>query len=45
MKPFFFNPLATDPLDVARRDYLEFFVEAIVNHKGDKSLEKLKALV
>ena len=40
MKPFFFNPLATDPLDVARKDYLEFFVEAIVNHKGDRKSRK-----
>ena len=36
MKPFFFNPLSTNPLDVARRDYLEFFLEAIIDHKGDK---------
>ena len=32
MKPFFFNPLATNPLDVARRDYLE----AIIDHKGNR---------
>jgi len=26
MKPFFFNPLTTDPIDVARKDYLGIFV-------------------
>ena len=36
MKPFFFNPLRTNPLDVARRDYLEHFLEAIIDHKGNK---------
>jgi hypothetical protein len=30
IKPFLFNPLSTNPADVARKDYLEFFVEAIL---------------
>jgi hypothetical protein len=35
MKPFVFNPLQTDPLDIARRDYLEFFVEKVLDMRGD----------
>ena len=40
MKAFFFNPITTDPVDVARKDYLEFFVEAILKHKGTKKTKK-----
>lgn len=35
MRIFRFDPLSVDPLDVARRDYSEFFVEKIIEHKGD----------
>ena len=35
MKPFIFDPAVTDPLDVARRDHMEFFVEAILDHRGN----------
>jgi hypothetical protein len=35
MRIFHFDPLKVSPLDVARRDYDEFFVEKIVDHKGD----------
>ena len=35
MKPFVFDPALIDPLDVARRDHMEFFVEAILDHRGD----------
>jgi transposase InsO family protein len=35
MKQFIFNPLQTDPLDIARRDYLEFFVEKVLDMRGD----------
>ena len=35
MKPFIFDPLKVDPHDVARHDYLEFFVEEILGHRGD----------
>jgi hypothetical protein len=34
LKPFKFNPMRTDPLDVARKDYLEFFVESVLTHRG-----------
>jgi hypothetical protein len=35
MKPFVYDPTITTPLDVARRDYMEFFVETIIDHKGN----------
>jgi hypothetical protein len=35
LKPFVFDPLNTDPLDIARRDYLEFFIEKILAISGD----------
>jgi transposase InsO family protein len=40
IKPFLFDPLHTVPLDVARKDYLEFFIEAILKHSGNKSSKK-----
>jgi hypothetical protein len=35
LKKFVFDPRHTDPADVARRDYMEFFIESIVQHKGN----------
>ena len=35
LKQFGFNPKHTDPADVARRDYMEFFIEFIVQHQGN----------
>ena len=35
MRTFHFNPSTVDPLDIARRDYDEFFVERILQHEGD----------
>jgi hypothetical protein len=35
LKPFVFDPLNTDLLDIARRDYLEFFIEKILAMSGD----------
>jgi hypothetical protein len=35
MKPSVFDALNTDPLDLARRDYLEFFIEKILGMAGD----------
>ena len=35
MRIFRFDSLSVNPLDVARRDYSEFFVEKIIEHKGD----------
>ena len=35
MKPFLYDSTVTDPLDVARRDHMEFFVESVIDMKGD----------
>ena len=35
MRAFHFSPSKVDPLDIARRDYDEFFVERILEHEGD----------
>ena len=43
-KAFLFNPLHTDPIDVARRDYLEFFIEVIVDMRGYISSYEVKLL-
>ena len=32
LKPFYFDPLVVNPVDVARKDYLEFFIEKILKH-------------
>ena len=46
MKPFVFDPLHTDPIDIARRDYLEFFVEKVLDMAGDpKKVTTLKFLI
>jgi hypothetical protein len=46
MKKFIFNPLYVDPADVARRDYLEYFVETILDHRGNpKRLTTMEFLV
>ena len=37
LKPFVFDPMKTDPTDIARRDYLEFLIEDILDMKGDIS--------
>ena len=42
LKAFHFNPLNTDPIDVARKDYLEFFIESIIKFEG--SFDKLNSL-
>ena len=35
LKPFLFDPSITNPVDVARRDYLEFFIEKVIGMRGD----------
>ena len=46
MKSFVFDPLHTDPLDLARRDYLKFFVENVLDMMGDaKRLTTLQFLI
>ena len=36
LKAFRFDPAKTPPTDIARRDYMEFFIESILSHQGDK---------
>ncbi len=46
MKPFMYDPLKTNPLDVARKDYLEFFVEEILDMTGNiKKMNGVQFLV
>jgi Chromo (CHRromatin Organisation MOdifier) domain len=40
MKPFVYDPTVTTPLDVARRDYMELFVETIIDHRGNVKRKK-----
>ena len=35
MKPFIFNADLVDPVDVARRDYMEFFIENVISYQGN----------
>ena len=37
MKPFVFDSALVDPLDIARRDQMEFFIEKISDHRGKLS--------
>ena len=36
LKLFKFNPTQKSPTDTARRDYMEFFIEAVISHIGNK---------
>ena len=46
MKEFHFHLGQIDPVDIARRDYLEYFVEGIISHEGNpKKLTSLSFLV
>ena len=35
LKQLIFDPSRISAPDIARRDYMEFFVESIVEHRGD----------
>jgi hypothetical protein len=35
LHPFHFDPSVSDPLDIARRDYLEFFIDKVLDHRCD----------
>ena len=37
LRSFKFNPTKRNPADIARRDYMEFFIEDIIAHVGHKS--------
>ena len=46
MKPFLFDLLRVEPLAVARHDYMEFYIEIILEHRGDlQSTTSLEFLV
>jgi Chromo (CHRromatin Organisation MOdifier) domain len=45
MKPFLYNPAMTNPLNVARRDHMEYFVEEIRSHRGPHQCSKIEFLV
>jgi Chromo (CHRromatin Organisation MOdifier) domain len=45
MKPFRYDPSVVNPLDVARRDHMEFFVESILDHRGTQSRSTAEFLV
>jgi len=46
LRPFHFDPEHVDPKDVARRDTEEYYVERILEHRGDvKRLRTLEFLV
>ena len=40
MKPFVFDSALVDPLDIARLDQMEFFIEKISDHRGKMSQRK-----
>ena len=45
MKQFLYDPAITNPLDVARRDDMEYFVEDILDHRGPHQRSKIEFLV
>ena len=46
MKPFVFDAALTDPLDVARCDNMEYFIDKILEHKSNlKKKTEIKFLV
>jgi transposase InsO family protein len=45
MKPFLYDPAITNPLDVARRDHMEYFVEDILDHRGPHQRSKIEFLI
>jgi Chromo (CHRromatin Organisation MOdifier) domain len=45
MKPFLYDPAITNPLDFARRDHMEYFVEEIRSHRGPHQRSKIELLV
>ena len=42
MKPFIFNADLVDPVDVARRDYMEFFIDNVISYFIDKEIWNAK---
>jgi transposase InsO family protein len=40
LSPFLYDPNQTDPLDIAMKDQEEFFIDSIINHRGDRNSRK-----
>jgi Chromo (CHRromatin Organisation MOdifier) domain len=45
MKPILYDPAITNPLDVARCEHMEYFVEEILNRRGPYHRSKIEFLV
>ena len=45
MKAFLYDASVVDPLDVARRDHMEFFVESILDHRNVQTRSSAEFLV
>ena len=45
LKEFLFDASVVDPLDVARRDHMEFFVESILDHRNVQTRSSAEFLV
>ena len=45
IKPFRYDSSVVNPLDVARRDHMEFFAESILDHRGTQSRSTSEFLV
>jgi hypothetical protein len=46
LRPFYFDPLKTNPADIANREYESWEIESIINHQGNpKRLRTLDFLV
>jgi Chromo (CHRromatin Organisation MOdifier) domain len=45
MKQFLYDSYHVDPVDVARRDHIKFFVESIVSHRGNRTRSAIEFLV
>ena len=45
MKEFLYDPSVVDPLDVARRDHMEYFVESILDRRHIQSRTSAEFLV
>ena len=46
MKPFVFDSAVVDPENIARRDHMEYFIEDILDHRGNlKKKSEIQFLV
>ena len=41
MKPFVFDPAVVDPLDTARREYMEYFIDKTLDHRWISKRDQL----